>query len=133
MPAGVLVRDIGGSDPKPKPCGSSAAGFDTGLLLAEESEVAMVIGFLQADISIPGAQSLKDKRMVLRSLKDRALNKMNVSVAEVDKQDLWQAAVLAFVTVAAEKETVEKRLADIADFLRSDPRYVLLDYFTRLM
>lgn len=93
----------------------------------------MVIGFLQAEMSIPAAQSLKEKRMVLRSLKDRALNKMNVSVAEVDKQDLWQAAVLAFVTVAAEKDTVEKRLAEIADHLRSDPRCVLLDYFTRLM
>ncbi len=93
----------------------------------------MVIGFLEARISIPGAQSLKDKRMVLRSLKDRALNKMNVSVAEVDNQDLWQSAVLAFVTVAAEKIVVEQRLSEISEYLRSDPRYVLLDYQTQLM
>jgi uncharacterized protein len=93
----------------------------------------MVIGFLEARISIPGAQSLKDKRMVLRSLKDRALNKMNVSVAEVDNQDLWQSAVLAFVTVAAEKVVVEKRLSEISEYLRSDPRYVLLDFQTQLM
>ncbi len=93
----------------------------------------MVIGFLQADLSIPEAQSLKDKRMVLRSLKDRALNKMNVSVAEVDKQDLWKSATIAFVTIAAEKDVVEKRLSEIANHLRSDPRYVLLDYFTQLM
>jgi len=93
----------------------------------------MVIGFLQASISIPGARSLKDKRMVLRSLKDRALNKMNVSVAEVDKQDKWQAAEIAFVTIAAEKATVEKRLSEIARHLQSDPRYVLLDFWTQLM
>lgn len=93
----------------------------------------MVIGLLQASISIPEARSLKDKRMVLRSLKDRARNKVNVSVAEVDKQDLWQAAELAFVTVAAQKDVVDKRLADIANHLRSDPRYVLLDYSTQLL
>jgi hypothetical protein len=93
----------------------------------------MIIGLLQASLSIPDAHSLKDKRQVLRSLKDRAVTKWNVSVAEVDKQDLWQAAMLAFVTVAAEKNVVEKRLAEIADALRGDPRYVLLDYQTHLM
>ena len=93
----------------------------------------MIIGLLQASLSIPHAHSLKDKRQVLRSLKDRAVNKWNVSVAEVDKQDLWQAAVLAFVTVAAEKEVVEKRLAEIAEALHGDPRYVLLDYQTHLL
>jgi uncharacterized protein len=93
----------------------------------------MIIGLLQASISIPESRSLKDKRMVLRSLKDRALNKINCSVAEVDKQDLWQAAELAFVTVAAQKDVVEKRLSEIAEHLRSDPRYVLLDYQTQLL
>lgn len=93
----------------------------------------MIIGLVQARLSIPDARSLKDKRMVLRSLKDRALNKMNVSVAEVEDQDLWQSAVLAFVTVAAEKDVVEKRISEISSFLRSDPRYVLLDVETRLL
>ena len=93
----------------------------------------MVIGFLQASISIPEARSLKDKRMVLRSLKDRALNKMNISVAEVAKQDKWQAAEIAFVTIAAQKDVVEKRLSQIATHLQSDPRYVLLDYWTELL
>jgi uncharacterized protein YlxP (DUF503 family) len=93
----------------------------------------MMIGLLQAKLSIPDSRSLKDKRQVLRSLKDRAVNKWNVSVAEVDHQDIWQSAVLAFVTVAAEKVVVEKRLAEIADALRGDPRYVLLDYETQLI
>ena len=93
----------------------------------------MMIGLLQAKLSIPDARSLKDKRQVLRSLKDRSVTKWNVSVAEVDNQDIWQSAVLAFVTVAAEKVVVEKRLAEIADALRSDPRYVLLDYETQLI
>ena len=93
----------------------------------------MIIGLVQARLSIPDARSLKDKRMVLRSLKDRALNKMNVSVAEVDHQDVWQSAVLAFVTVAAEKDVVEKRIAEISSYLRSDPRYVLIDIETHFL
>jgi uncharacterized protein YlxP (DUF503 family) len=48
----------------------------------------MVIGLVTATVSIPEAQSLKDKRSVLRSLKDRVAGRMNVSVAEVGKQDL---------------------------------------------
>ena len=93
----------------------------------------MVIGLLQATLSIPESHSLKDKRMVLRSVKDRIRNEINVSVAEVGKQDLWQSSELAFVTVAAEKDVVEKRLADVASHLRSDPRAILLDYSTELL
>lgn len=88
----------------------------------------MVIGCLQARLSIPSAQSLKDKRMVLRSLKDRMLNKMNVSVAEVDYQDSWKSCLLAVVTVAAEKDVVERRLAEVSEFIRSNPELVLIDF-----
>ena len=65
--------------------------------------------------------------MVLRSLKDRMMNKMNVSVAETDLQDMWQSAKLAVVTVAAEKEIVERRLSDAADFIRSTPEVILIE------
>jgi hypothetical protein len=93
----------------------------------------MVIGCLQAKLSIPAAQSLKDKRMVLRSLKDRMMNKVNISVAEVDLQDVWKSAILAIVTVAAEKETVERRLSDVGDFIRSNPEIVLVDIMTEVL
>jgi len=93
----------------------------------------MVIGLVTASISIPEAQSLKDKRSVIRSLKDRVLNQMNVSVAEVGKQDTWQYSELAFVTVAAEASVVETRMADIGKFLRSTPRFVLLSVHTELI
>lgn len=93
----------------------------------------MVIGLLQAQISIPESHSLKDKRSVLRSLKDRIKNKMNVSVAEVGKQDLWQASEMAFVTIAATRDVVDKRLAEIRTYLVSNPRWVLLDTRTELL
>jgi len=85
----------------------------------------MVIGLLTATITLPDSRSLKDKRSVLRSLRDRVLNHHNVSVAEVGRQDLWQAADLAFVTVAAEGEVVEKRLSALSELLRSSPLFVL--------
>ncbi len=71
--------------------------------------------------------------MVMRSLKDRMLNKMNVSVAEVDDQDLWQSAQLAIVTVAAEKAVVEKRLAEVSEFIRSNPEIVLIDLMVEML
>jgi uncharacterized protein YlxP (DUF503 family) len=60
---------------------------------------AMVIGLLVLELHIPGAQSLKDKRQALRSLETRLRDRFNVSVAEVEHQDLWQRARLAVVSV----------------------------------
>jgi uncharacterized protein YlxP (DUF503 family) len=93
----------------------------------------MVIGLLSISVSIPEARSLKDKRMVLRSMKDRIVHRMNVSVAEVGKQDAWKFADLAFVTVAAKKAVVEKRLAELTKLLRSNPRWVLTGIHTELL
>ncbi len=93
----------------------------------------MRIGIVSASISIPEARNLKDKRSVLRSMKDRAIGKMNVSVAEVGKQDMWNYADMAFVTVAANSEIVQNRIAEISGFLRSDPRYVLINLHTEIM
>jgi len=93
----------------------------------------MIIGLLTARISIPEARSLKDKRSVIRSLKDRIVNKMNVSVAEVGDQDQWKFSRLAFVTVGADSTIVQSRLAKLSSVLRSNPRYVLLDLHTELI
>lgn len=93
----------------------------------------MIIGLVTASISLPEARSLKDKRAVLRRIKDRALNRMNVSVAEVGKQDVWKSSELAFVTVAATSKIVQARISDISAFLRSDPRYVLVDLHTEML
>ena len=92
----------------------------------------MVIGVVTANISIPESQSLKDKRQVLRSLKDRAVNKMNVSVAEVRSQDKWQIAEMAIVTVAGDSAIVQSRISDISSFVRSTPRYIVIDLHTEI-
>jgi uncharacterized protein YlxP (DUF503 family) len=69
----------------------------------------MTIALLSVEFYLPMAQSLKDKRMVLRRLKDR-LKASNVSVAEVAYQDLWQRAGLAVVTVSSDASVAERTL-----------------------
>jgi uncharacterized protein YlxP (DUF503 family) len=91
------------------------------------------ISGLTVSLSIPEARSLKDKRRVLRSVKDRIMSKMNVSVAEVGRQDEWNYADLAFVTVTADKITVDQRLSSLSNVLHSDPCYVLLDLHTEIL
>jgi uncharacterized protein YlxP (DUF503 family) len=76
--------------------------------------VKLVIGLLSVELHIPYAQSLKDKRMVLRSIKDR-LKKFNVAVAEVAHQDVWQRAGLGIVAISTTTEHVDRELAAVAD------------------
>ena len=74
----------------------------------------MVIGVLSVELFIPHAQSLKDKRMVLRSIKDR-LKKFNVAVAEVEHQDVWQRAGLGVVAISTTTEHVDRELAAVSE------------------
>ena len=74
----------------------------------------MAVVLLIIDVHLPFAQSLKDKRMILRGVKDRA-KKFNVSVAEVDHHDLWQRAELAVVAVATDGTHAEKELQAVVD------------------
>ena len=70
----------------------------------------MITGLLTLQIHLPYARSLKDKRQALRSLKDRLRTHLNVAVAEVDHQDLWQRSTLGVVSVSAEQSQVRKVL-----------------------
>jgi uncharacterized protein YlxP (DUF503 family) len=74
----------------------------------------MTIALLSLELYLPLSQGLKDKRMVLRRLKDR-LGAFNVSVAEVAHQDLWQRAGLGVVTVASSDDMAEKTLNSVLD------------------
>jgi uncharacterized protein YlxP (DUF503 family) len=74
----------------------------------------MVVGLLSVELFIPHAQSLKDKRMVLRSIKDR-LKKFNVAVAEVEHQEIWQRAGLGIVAISTTTQHVDRELAAVAD------------------
>ena len=90
-------------------------------------------GTCGATWSIPEANSLKEKRQIIKSMKDRIVARMNVSVAETGKQDIWKGCEFTFVTVGAEKKIVEKRIAKLSDYVRSNPRLVLMDISTRYL
>ena len=70
----------------------------------------MTIGSLTLEIFIPASQSLKDKRHVLRSIKDRLRHGFNVSVAETDHQDTWQRAELTVCVVSPDRKYAEGAL-----------------------
>jgi len=74
----------------------------------------MTVGLLSVELHVHGAQSLKDKRMVVRRIKDR-LKKFNVAVSEVEHHDLWQRAGLAVVTVSNDERQADRELAAVAD------------------
>ena len=61
------------------------------------------VGVLTLELRLEAAHSLKDKRHVVAGLKERLRSRFNVAVAEIDCQDLWQRAVLAAVTVSADR------------------------------
>jgi uncharacterized protein YlxP (DUF503 family) len=74
----------------------------------------MVVALLAVELYLPGSRSLKDKRMVLRRIKDR-LAKFNVAVSEVDHHDLWQRAGLGLVTISTAEEHADRELAAALD------------------
>jgi uncharacterized protein YlxP (DUF503 family) len=73
------------------------------------------IGVLTLELRLESAHSLKEKRHVVQSLKDRLRHKFNVSVAEIDHQELWQRATIAAVTVSSGRENAEKLLRSVED------------------
>jgi len=68
------------------------------------------IGVLTLELRLENSHSLKDKRHVVQSLKERLRNKFNVAVAEIDYQDLWARAAVAAVTVSSDHVHAEKVL-----------------------
>ena len=70
----------------------------------------MVIGLLTLDLHLPYSHSLKEKRMVVQRVKERLRNKFNVSVSEVDHQELWQRAALAVVSVSSSETNLRQVL-----------------------
>jgi uncharacterized protein len=73
----------------------------------------MPIAFLTLELRIEAAHSLKDKRQVLRSLKDRLRAKFNVAVAELDSNDLWQRATIGVVSVSGSRDYLTSLMENV--------------------
>ena len=69
----------------------------------------MHVLFIEIVLHIPYAQSLKDKRSQVRSLKDRLTSRFNASVAEIDSMDSWQSAVIGMCMLSTDRSYLEKQ------------------------
>jgi uncharacterized protein YlxP (DUF503 family) len=73
----------------------------------------MPVAFLTLEIRIEAAHSLKDKRQVVRSIKDRLRNRFNISVAEIDVTDLWQRATIGVVSISSSRDYLEGLMRNV--------------------
>ena len=87
----------------------------------------MVVASLTLSLHVPASGSLKEKRHVIRSLKDRIRSRFNVSVAEVDHQDLWQRATLGVAVVSGDHHAARAVLEKVSRFAENDLRLSVLD------
>ena len=93
----------------------------------------MFIGVCTIELHIPESGSLKTKRHSLKSLKDRIRSRFNVSVAEVDHNDLWQKTSLAVAAVSNDTAHLNQMLDRVVNLVRSVPEVSLLDYQIELL
>lgn len=89
----------------------------------------MIVGLLSIELHLAGARSLKDKRAVLRRLKDR-VRRLNVALAEVDHHDLRQRAGLGAVSIGVDREIAERTLDGVlAEIDRVEPGLIVRSDF----
>jgi uncharacterized protein YlxP (DUF503 family) len=92
------------------------------------NKVTSHIGFLQVELFIPEAQSLKDKRHFIKSIKDKARVNFNVSVAELGDLDKWQTSTLGFVAVGNDNRYLDGMLQNIVTLIESYGELRMTDY-----
>ncbi|MBI3811594.1 MAG: DUF503 domain-containing protein [Nitrospirae bacterium] len=93
----------------------------------------MIIGICTVELFLPESGSLKDKRQVIKSLKDRLKQRFNISISEVDDQDLWQKAVLGVACVGNRKDFINEVLDKVIGAIRGTPSVEITDYRLELL
>lgn len=79
----------------------------------------MIVGTLRITAHLPGVHSLKEKRRIVKGLKDRLHARFNVAVAEVDHQDVWQTAEIGVAAVGNESRHVGSVLDEVLNAVRA--------------
>jgi uncharacterized protein len=95
--------------------------------------MALIIGVLTLELHLGEANSLKDKRRIIKSLIDRIKNRYNVSVAEVGEQDLWQRSTVGISMVSCEQAHVHKVLASVIKFVEAQNTVLITNFQTELL
>lgn len=93
----------------------------------------MIIGTCTVTLRIPWASSLKEKRMVIKSLMDRMKNKFNISVAEVEEQDNHKIAVIGFACVTNETAHANSIIDKVMNFIEDNTEAEIEDEFREIL
>ncbi len=88
----------------------------------------MIVGTLSIKIAIRSSRSLKDKRRIIKGIKDRIRNKFNVSISETDAQDNHKSSVISVAMVGTDRQYVNSVLSSVINFFRFFPQVELVDY-----
>lgn len=93
----------------------------------------MFVGIVRIELHLPAAGSLKAKRSVVRSLKERIRARVHAAVAEVDHQDLWQRAALGVAVVSGDRGQVTEQLQAVRSLVDAAYEAQLLDWQEQLL
>jgi uncharacterized protein YlxP (DUF503 family) len=88
----------------------------------------MTVGSCTIELRIPGSDSLKAKRRVVQSLKERVRNKFHVAVAEVDRLDDWQRATLGVACVSNDSRLADATLSKVVNWIEASGDVLVVDY-----
>ena len=91
----------------------------------------MFVGLLTVEIFIPGSSSLKSKRYVVSSLKDRLRNKFNVSVAE-DANNLWQRTTVSIACVSNKKNHLQETMQKVKDLILQETDFEVINHLVEI-
>lgn len=89
--------------------------------------------FMTVELMVSASNSLKSKRRVIKSIIDRLRSKFNVSVAEVDYNDLWQRSLIGLTMVSNDKRMINRSADAIENFLREFHDVALLDITVEML
>ena len=87
----------------------------------------MITGIYKISIHIPGSNSLKDKRQVIKGIKDKIRHNFNVSIAEVDDEELWQKSILGIACVSNQQNHIAEVFSQIINTIKNNAEIYILD------
>lgn len=93
----------------------------------------MIIGTCMVTLRISWASSLKEKRMVVKSITDKMKNKFNISVAEVEEQDNHKIAVIGFACVTNQVSHADSIIENVVNFIENNTEAEVADVFREIL